>query len=770
MSDSYPASDPIPDMTRLTLSPAPVHHGDMHDPRHETRPRSERRLSSSSSSSLPSRTPLSSQARNPQLHAVDDSSLLPLSSTPPPVPDRNRSSPASQEQSHHPQNPQGLLESSVPMDVWADQGHYPLFLDKVSELAIPVRGGTRLVLTGENFRDGIQVVFECPQLGDAVEAKVITPFVLQSTELEMLSPCFMDWWAHLISTTTLPPRGLDLTVKLICPGATLPSDMETPFGMVALEDSEKDLLQVIVGLHRQLIYASLSSKQDMEEQSNTRQRTLALLELDRPSSVTQSEHLALGVIYMLCDGKDRISSKGLELMTARSPGGHDMLHLSVVLGLSTLTREIARHLLNHYHSLLQGDITSIPPGVLAADANGLTALDFAVIMGHYEIEQVLIATLEAASEFNEAYLASLTARPLPTTPNSVVASRPLPPTPHGPTPEPTTHMDGGGPGMATSVSYFPTYPNNEQAYHPSVTAENTATTGHLPTSMPAQRIQTAHALILHEGALEATTPVSTAYTQMSHQSALVASPSLEATSRLHRHDQTYQSYQKQQQQQDYSQQEHAHPPLPSRANTEPLPPRQLPILEQYNNGHFDNHSDDLRQHHSYSNEPSPQEIYKSSVAPFRPLPATPVPPPAPLPPPKHIVKRVNRPKQFTIPAVGSEPGRSSSSGSINSGSSGSSTSPSLPLYPPTYRPQPLPQIQPPIYPPSLQQVSPPPLQSLYPPQQPQPHPHPQHFHSYPYQTHPYPPQQPPQQPPFPQPFMSQPIPQQHQAYPYPQQN
>jgi len=36
-------------------------------------------------------------------------------------------------------------------------------------------------------------------------------------------------------------------------------------------DSEKDLLQVIVGLHRQLIYASLSSKLDTEEESNVGQ-------------------------------------------------------------------------------------------------------------------------------------------------------------------------------------------------------------------------------------------------------------------------------------------------------------------------------------------------------------------------------------------------------------------------------------------------------------------------------------------------------------------
>lgn len=67
--------------------------------------------------------------------------------------------------------------------------------------------------------------------------------------------------------------------------------------------------------------------------------------------------------------------------------------------------------------------------------------------------------------------------------------------------------------------------------------------------------------------------------------------------------------------------------LPLRANSVPLPRPSHPQVFQ-----------------------RPQSIYQSTVAPFRPLPATPYPPTVPLPPPKHIVKRVNRPKQFTVPS------------------------------------------------------------------------------------------------------------------------
>lgn len=77
---------------------------------------------------------------------------------------------------------------------------------------------------------------------------------------------------------------------------------------------------------------------------------MTLLELDQPPNVTRAEHLALSVIYMLCDGHDVISPAGLELLIKTSEEGHDMLDLAVILGLSTLVREIARHLLVRFQS------------------------------------------------------------------------------------------------------------------------------------------------------------------------------------------------------------------------------------------------------------------------------------------------------------------------------------------------------------------------------------------------------------------------------------
>lgn len=37
-------------------------------------------------------------------------------------------------------------------DAWADQGDFPLQLDRVSHTSIPARGGARITFTGENFR------------------------------------------------------------------------------------------------------------------------------------------------------------------------------------------------------------------------------------------------------------------------------------------------------------------------------------------------------------------------------------------------------------------------------------------------------------------------------------------------------------------------------------------------------------------------------------------------------------------------------------------
>ncbi|KAG0055579.1 hypothetical protein BGZ83_008190 [Gryganskiella cystojenkinii] len=431
----------------------------------------------------------------------------------------------------------------------------------------------------------------------------------------------MDWWALWTRTRpTLPSRSLDLTVRLICPGASLPSDLETPCGMVSSEDSEIDLLQGI-----------------------TRQRTLALLELDQPSSVTRSEHLALGVIYMLCDGQDRISTKGMELILTKLPnGGHDMLHLSVILGLTTLVREIARHLLNRYQSMFkdQHDHQPIELEVLSVDTNGLTALDFAVELGYYEIEQVLIATMEAANEHKDEYLSQLAAHPLPKPPRNVLINRPLPPTPTG---SPFVSTPEGSTEAGSSVSYFPLSAGGD-----GVTI--------VSTPAPAQRIQTAQAIIgsIDDQHSQSTVVENASAYAHSNQSTIIGSPSSTGSEgfdlpyqqsqqpyypqqqHLHQHyPQSMAHPQQQQQQQQYT--------GPYRANTEPLPPRQLPILSLLNQNH---HSDDPRFHQQQQLqnpqvEQSPQQIYKSSVAPFRPLPATPLSQTAPLPPPKHIVKQTS---------------------------------------------------------------------------------------------------------------------------------
>ncbi|KAG0358861.1 hypothetical protein BGX24_005898 [Mortierella sp. AD032] len=138
--------------------------------------------------------------------------------------------------------------------------------------------------------------------------------------------------------------------------------------MAAVEDSETELLHTIIGLHRQLIYASLTAEVGTETELSTRQKTLALLNLDQPPTVTRSEHLALGVIYMLCDRRDLISGEGMDIVRAVTRDGHDMLHLAVVLGLKTLVRELARHLLGTFQS------STITSGneVFTRDSNDLT--------------------------------------------------------------------------------------------------------------------------------------------------------------------------------------------------------------------------------------------------------------------------------------------------------------------------------------------------------------------------------------------------------------
>ncbi|KAF9954854.1 hypothetical protein BGZ70_010438 [Mortierella alpina] len=249
-----------------------------------------------------------------------------------------------------------------------------------------------------NFRAGVQVVFACPQLDASLDHKIITPKVLRSTELELFSPCFLDWWTLL--NTTQATAVLKLSVSLVCAGSKDSSDVDTAFEMIAIEDSETELLHGIIALHRQLIQASLTSNADVETERNTRQKTLTLLSLDQPPSVTRSEHLALGVIYMLGDECDTLTQESMRVLQATTEDGHDMLHLAVILNLPTLVREISRHLLARYKTLSM----TAECDIFARDPNGQTPLDFARTLERKEIQQVLESTLSAAREFRDASL------------------------------------------------------------------------------------------------------------------------------------------------------------------------------------------------------------------------------------------------------------------------------------------------------------------------------------------------------------------------------
>src|SRR5690349_20274384 len=82
--------------------------------------------------------------------------------------------------------------------------------------------------------EGVQVVFTCPQLLDgSFDTKVITPKVLKSTELELVSPCLLDWWTLLNRTQATPV--LKLSVSLVCAGSKDTSDVDTTFEMIAIE-------------------------------------------------------------------------------------------------------------------------------------------------------------------------------------------------------------------------------------------------------------------------------------------------------------------------------------------------------------------------------------------------------------------------------------------------------------------------------------------------------------------------------------------------------
>ncbi|KAF9206219.1 hypothetical protein BGZ49_002819 [Haplosporangium sp. Z 27] len=345
-------------------------------------------------------------------------------------------------------NPQASDGYGSLRDVWADQGDFPLVLDKVSHRSISVRGGSRVLLTGANFREGVEVAFECPRLGDSVQSRVIIPRVLKSTEIEFITPNLLDWWA--IADKDYSCKQLDLSVTLTCGGVKGQEDVNTSFEMFAVDDSEIELLHMIVELHRQHILMTIKKHGSLETEAEraSRQRSLSLLQLSPPQSVSKTEHFALSVIYMHCDTRDEISTEGMNVIKSIVQDGHGMLHLAVLQGQLTLVRELSRHLLAWF----QSHPITVNSELFLKNRNGETALDFARSLGNSEIEKVLVETLESAEEFKKSILKTLPQRPptppLPT-PNhswpvpginesprlyssstpSPTMNRPLPPTP-----------------------------------------------------------------------------------------------------------------------------------------------------------------------------------------------------------------------------------------------------------------------------------------------------------------------------------------------------
>ncbi|KAF9582373.1 hypothetical protein BGW38_000287 [Lunasporangiospora selenospora] len=125
--------------------------------------------------------------------------------------------------------------TSTPRDAWEGQGEFPLRLEKVSHSAVPVLGGVQLIFTGANFRDGVQAVFECPQLGSAVRPKIITPTVLRDTRMVANAPNLLDWWALLHKEPSHNRGSLTLSVTLTCAGVRNNEDQGTVFTLVATE-------------------------------------------------------------------------------------------------------------------------------------------------------------------------------------------------------------------------------------------------------------------------------------------------------------------------------------------------------------------------------------------------------------------------------------------------------------------------------------------------------------------------------------------------------
>ncbi|KAG0241113.1 hypothetical protein BGX31_001420 [Mortierella sp. GBA43] len=417
--------------------------------------------------------------------------------------------------------------------------------------------------------------------------------------MELTSPNILDWW--VLANKTRPCKELTLSITLICAGAGFDDNTDTTFEILAVEDSETELLHAIIRLHRLVIQARFSG-QDPDPET-TKQRTLKLLNLEQPPDVAPSEHLALGVMYMLCDPHDRFSAEGMEVVLSKTRDGHNMLDLAVLQGQTTLVREIARHLLARFQTQALTSESELFPKNL----NGDTALDFAKALGHREIEQVLTTILEVAQDFKTNYLQT-PKRPLPTLPARRRAESSAEGSPYQPSYPSVPVSTSGRPLPPTPVNDSPSSSGRIDPY------ESLATI----TSPPKQRIQTVQAIIENP----VSEPSNSAHEYPPPYNNAEAPP---MSSGKHQHQQYY-------------------PPTNYSPNLHNIP---LPMAASPVSGPTSIHGSPSQQP-TLLNQQAPD-------TPYRPLPSTPLQPAAPLPPPKHKVTPVKRPTQFTIPSEDSAP-------------------------------------------------------------------------------------------------------------------
>ncbi|KAG0360794.1 hypothetical protein BG005_009874 [Podila minutissima] len=467
-------------------------------------------------------------------------------------------------------------------DAWADQGHFPLHLDRVSHTSIPARGGARITFTGENFREGVQVAFEYPRLG---VSKVIIPKVLKSTEMEVISPDLLEWCA--IARKKYHSRELCLSISLLCGGVKDSAD-NTTVEMVAREalDFARQLGNEEI---EQVLEATLDAAKGFKKAvQEVSPRPLPIQPLPpatgsgghpsphfKPPSVASTPH----VLHRPLPPTPSLTSSSLESGSNFSP-------------LIADTKLDDRYQLQHY----------LPP------SHPPPAHEPIATSGPYPSHRI---------NTPQAFVEEPVPMPTPKIPHPQYPGMYAPPT--GPPPPPMAFPQYPPPQQEPHFYEPPRLYYPERTHHPTTSLSPTSFPGTpslppapfpgTPSLSPAPFPGTPSLPPAPFPGTPSLPPAS--YPGSSFPSMPVPEPKPsgqysflnEAPPSVHP----------------------VHPPPPLRANSSPLPQRPC------------------------SSNGSQSDIYNSPVNTNRPLPVAPFTPPTPLPPPKHIVTRVNRPKQFTIP-------------------------------------------------------------------------------------------------------------------------